>query len=123
MEENIILKYRREFDCWVCDECDIENATTQETCVVCNAPKPVYATILKAWSPADEAPPPPTKRTPPVVPPKTPPRTPPAGPIFRGEPTEKYDYTSKSSGGGMTAMIWLIVLIVVFAILIAVNIK
>lgn len=58
MDENIILKYRREFDCWVCDECDIENEISSDSCIVCSAPKPQYPKFLKAWSPDDEAPPP-----------------------------------------------------------------
>jgi len=123
MDENIVLKYRREFDCWVCGECDIENANTQNTCVVCNAQRPPYPTILKAWSPAEEMPQhePPISIKPPKPKPKpieTPPRP---GPIYPVEPREKYPPETPSGSGMSAALVWLLLFIVLFIVLIILN--
>ena len=132
MSENIILKYRREFDCWVCDECDIENPTTQNTCSVCNSSRSSYATILKAWTPEDEII---INSAPPHKIPQTSPPTPqpikmgpmdPHRPIFSDNPVGRYDPPPPppppSSGNMSAILIWLIVFIVIFAVLILIGI-
>ncbi|MBR3933728.1 MAG: hypothetical protein IKJ68_07460 [Clostridia bacterium] len=125
MGDNIILKYRREFDCWLCDECGIENPNTQNSCTVCNAPRPVNPTILKAWSPEDEAnipakfkaeakvkKPIPVKEEPRKI----------SGPIFHDKPRDEYvkddHYEPPSSSGNMSRVIaWLIIFIIIFGVL------
>ncbi len=82
METNVILKYRRPKDCWLCPECDSENDISVNHCFVCNCARPMGIELLRKWNPNDdrEIPPPkppkPSKKTP------NPPR-PETGPIFR----------------------------------------
>lgn len=53
---NVILKYKRECDCWLCPECDTENNISASRCTVCGCQKSASATILKQWTEADERP-------------------------------------------------------------------
>lgn len=53
-EINIILKYKRSNDSWLCPECDTENSITLGKCVVCGCRKTSTTTILKRWTEADE---------------------------------------------------------------------
>lgn len=56
-DTNIILKYRRPQDSWLCPECDAENALAYSRCNVCGCGNFGTPTIVKAWSEADEKPP------------------------------------------------------------------
>lgn len=56
-DTNIILKYRRPQDSWLCPECDAENTLMYSRCSVCGCGKFGTPTIVKAWSEADEKPP------------------------------------------------------------------
>lgn len=51
---NVILKYRRPADCWLCSECETENNMLLGTCSVCGAKKDAGAVIVPAWSERDE---------------------------------------------------------------------
>ncbi|MBO5007619.1 MAG: hypothetical protein J6D26_02155 [Clostridia bacterium] len=52
METKVILKYRRECDSWLCNECDMENSMLLTKCIVCGCGK--SSTILRTWTEADE---------------------------------------------------------------------
>lgn len=54
MEINVILKYRRPKDCWLCPECDSENDTATNRCFVCNCARPIGIELLRKWTPADD---------------------------------------------------------------------
>ena len=54
METNVILKYRREQDRWLCSECDSENSIMFGSCTVCGHKKTPDDYILKKWTEADE---------------------------------------------------------------------
>lgn len=54
METNVILKYRRESDCWACPNCDSENGMSFGRCAVCGFERNPSVRIIKAWSPEQE---------------------------------------------------------------------
>lgn len=56
-DTNVILKYRRPQDSWICPECDAENTLVHARCSVCGCGKFGTTAIVKAWSEADERPP------------------------------------------------------------------
>ena len=81
---NVIMKYRRPADCWVCPECETENNILLAKCAVCTRQKDNKVRIISAWSEKDEVAEtyiPPRTSTPPRVP--VPPRGPvsPRGPV------------------------------------------
>lgn len=49
-EIDIILKYKRSYDIWLCTECDTENSMLLDKCSVCGCKKNSEAVILKQWS-------------------------------------------------------------------------
>ena len=53
---NVILKYRRPADCWLCSDCESENNLLLGTCAVCGAKKDAGAMVIPAWSERDERP-------------------------------------------------------------------
>lgn len=64
-ETNIILKYKRACDSWLCSDCDTENAMSLSRCTVCGSTKSLSDTILKQWTEAGDrtVTPPPQKTT------------------------------------------------------------
>jgi len=61
---NVILKYRRDSDCWICTDCETENPMSAGVCSVCSRAYDHSARILKRWTPGSDDPPsPPTKRS------------------------------------------------------------
>ena len=54
METNVILKYKRERECWICGECDSENSIVTSVCSVCNSSKKPDDWIVSAWRPEDD---------------------------------------------------------------------
>lgn len=80
-ETNVILKYKRLCDSWVCPDCDTENNVSLGKCTVCGCRKSESATILKQWTEADERP---------VTPPPKKTITTPTGPIFKDETKDDY---------------------------------
>lgn len=56
MEPNVILKYKRPSDSWICPDCDCENKMDNENCFVCSCAKPATPTVISAWSEKDEQP-------------------------------------------------------------------
>lgn len=54
MEPNVILKYKRPTDSWLCPTCDCENKMNNESCSVCGSAKPAYPVLVNAWNEADE---------------------------------------------------------------------
>lgn len=56
-ETNVILKYRRANDSWLCPECDSENQLTRGSCSVCGHKTMGRVTIVRAWNENDEKPP------------------------------------------------------------------
>lgn len=55
-DTNVILKYRRPEDKWLCPECDAENALSYGNCSVCGCIRVPTSPIIKAWSEMDERP-------------------------------------------------------------------
>lgn len=53
-ETDIILKYKRPYDIWICTECDTENNMLSDKCSVCGCKKKSEAVILKQWSENEE---------------------------------------------------------------------
>ena len=80
-ETNVILKYKRLCDSWLCPDCDTENNVSLGKCTVCGCRKSESATILKQWTEADERP---------VTPPPKKTITTPTGPIFKDETKDDY---------------------------------
>ena len=39
MDVNVILKYKRDRDCWLCSVCETENEIIKEKCAVCGCKK------------------------------------------------------------------------------------
>lgn len=101
---NVILKYRRPQDSWLCPECDAENTLAYTSCSVCGCAKIGTPALVKAWSPSDDAPiaPPPRPRSYP-----TPPR-----PV----PTP-YSGSSESNAG--VVIVWTIVIILAIVLIAA----
>ena len=56
-ETNVILKYRRTNDSWLCPDCDAENQLTQGSCAVCGYRQMGSVAIVRAWTEQDEMPP------------------------------------------------------------------
>ena len=54
MDTNLMLKYKRERDCWLCPNCETENEMTFPGCTLCGYKKNPSVPILKAWSPEQE---------------------------------------------------------------------
>ncbi len=54
-ETNVILKYKRKEDRWVCPICDTENAMTTDCCSVCGESFKQGFTVLKKWQQSDDA--------------------------------------------------------------------
>ncbi len=55
MDANVILKYKREEDRWVCPECDTENSVERGKCHLCGFIRTEGVAYKRAWSPEDEA--------------------------------------------------------------------
>lgn len=120
-DTNIILKYRRPQDSWLCPECDAENTLSYSRCTVCGCGKFGTPTIVKAWSVADEKPP---------VNPAAPTVNP--NPVGRpsvgfGKMTPSYTASGKEMGRPVytppkthshTAIIWTIVIVAIVLLLI-----
>lgn len=53
-ETNVILKYRRTNDSWLCPDCDAENQLTQGSCAVCGYRQMGSVAIVRAWTEQDE---------------------------------------------------------------------
>ncbi len=56
-DTNVILKYRRPQDSWLCPECDSENTLSYSSCFVCGCGRVGTPVIVKAWTEMDERPP------------------------------------------------------------------
>ncbi len=117
MDTNVILKYRRECDSWICPECDLENPATVDRCSVCGCMRPIGASLLKAWSEADERPIPPPRKVPPVGvgrPPKHP-RSTITEPIFKDY--DEYIPPEQPESNVATGIVWgIIIAIVILAL-------
>ena len=116
MEPNVILKYRREADCWLCPECDSENGLLQGRCTVCGFKRDDSAEILKKWSPADDVIYTPTRGI--VNPP--PPRNLTHTPISRldGRSDDMYEPAEKRRGNGAVIAICIIIAFFFLAVII-----
>ena len=128
-DTNVILKYRRPQDSWLCPECDSENTLSYSSCFVCGCGRVGTPMIVKAWTEADEKP---------VVPHKPitfPPRTA-KGPVFvdpehaRSKPV--FVDSEKASGrvayeepksytGTIVAWTLVIILVIVFLALLKIS--
>ncbi len=118
-DTNVILKYRRPQDSWICPECDAENTLMYARCSVCGCGKFGTTAIVKAWSEADERPP-------------ASPRGVVRGPYSTSYPTGSatpHTYISPGSAGGRpvytppkshshTAIIWTIVIVAIILLII-----
>lgn len=60
-DTNVILKYRRPQDSWLCPECDSENAPAYSNCFVCGSCRVGAPVVVRAWNEMDERPPAPPK--------------------------------------------------------------
>ena len=56
MEPNVILKYKRPTDSWVCPSCDCENKIDSTSCSVCASDRPTYPVLVNAWCESDDQP-------------------------------------------------------------------
>lgn len=56
MEPNVILKYKRPTDSWLCPDCDCENSMDKTNCSMCACERPVYPVLVNAWKESDEKP-------------------------------------------------------------------
>lgn len=117
METNVILKYRRETDCWACQNCDSENSMSFGKCAVCGLERNPSVHILKAWSPEQER----MEKMAAF-------RSPTGNPAYRTDyPKPTYSstsYGSGSSGDSDVKYLWIIiaaVLILAFIIAIVAN--
>ena len=54
LETDIVLKYRRLNDAWVCSKCETENEINKEFCMLCGAHQTNSLKILKKWSIEEE---------------------------------------------------------------------
>lgn len=105
-ETNIILKYKRDCDSWLCSGCDTENAMSLSRCTVCGCRKSSSAEVLKQWTEQ-------TERT--VTPPnkKT---SPTSEPISKG--TDK----DAPEGGNKNKIIWgIIIAIIIIGLIVAAS--
>ena len=115
MDVNVILKYRRDHDSWLCSECEVENHISLGRCAVCGDHRSPASPIIKAWSEADEiaaaaAVRPEFSTRPPVAPPQAGPyggyhARPPVAPPPKDDSNNNY-------------VIWLIVAAIVIVLLI-----
>ena len=55
MDLNVMMKYKRKRDCWVCPVCENENTTDTGKCYLCGHVGSGNEAFLKAWSAEDEA--------------------------------------------------------------------
>lgn len=51
---NVILKYKRKEEKWICPGCETENSIGAGNCLLCGRARTPDAVILRAWSPQDE---------------------------------------------------------------------
>jgi len=107
-ETKVILKYKRENDCWLCPECDTENNVSLGKCTVCGLKKSPSAVILKQWTEADDKP---------ITPPKKKTVTTPTGPVFKD--TDKDEYIPEEEN--KNKIIWWIVAIIIIGLIIAAS--
>lgn len=107
METNVILKYRRGSDSWLCPECDTENGIAYGECALCGNKRSPAAAVLRQWTEADERP---------VVPQPVPakPSVSTAFPVFRD--TEG-SHTPAKSDGNKTALVCAIFIVVIIAVI------
>ncbi len=54
MEVKSILEYKREYDCWLCPNCDTENSFVIGRCAVCGYKKDMSVAVLKSWTDVEE---------------------------------------------------------------------
>lgn len=105
-ETNIILKYKRDCDSWLCSDCDTENAMSLSRCTVCGCGKSSSAEVLKQWTEQ-------TERT--VTPPKK--KTSPTS-----EPISKGTAKDAPEGGNKNRIIrGLIIAIIIIGLIIAAS--
>lgn len=111
METNVILKYHRESDCWLCPECDTENGLALGNCALCGSRRSPSAEILRHWTEADDrviAPPPRPVR----------PNIPLSTPVFRD--AERDDYTPVDDDGNSNAVVWGIFIMIVLVVILVI---
>lgn len=113
METNIILRYQRLCDCWICPDCACENGMTDNTCSVCGARRTAEAMVLRAGYEATE----PTAVI--TAHPKTSSVSKPA-PV--SAPRTTTTYVEEEEGGGSTGLIVAIILIIIAVIAVAAGI-
>lgn len=124
METDVILKFRREKDNWICAECDMENDMSDAKCFACGYRRTPSDWVLRKWTEADERPTAPPR---PVAPSRTAPPSsplaPPTGshetPLFRGPAFEEKAET-ESKNNGVKIIIGIIIGVIIICILIGV---
>ena len=115
-DTNVVLKYRRPEDCWICPNCDSENKMTNGFCSVCGTQYVNYSTtILRHWVPEDDRPHKP--HTPPIV-------TTPGGGMGGGiEPPRStpHSKTDDESKGKIIGAVFAVVMVLIVLIAIIAN--
>ena len=121
LETNVILRYKRLCDCWLCPDCSCENMMTDTICSVCGAYRRPDSPVLLAKEPEPVAPLPETfgrsARSGTYVPgPHVPSRSP-AGvrgtPPITGRVPASVPEESSGSGAGLVVALILIVIAVI----------
>lgn len=110
-ETNIILKYKRPDESWLCPECDVENSMSLGECTICGYRKTLSATILKKWTEADDIPvmPPPKKTT----------TSTPTTPVFKDTETDTYIPEEKTNKNKI--ILGVIIAIIIIGLIIAAS--
>ena len=109
MDTNVILKFQRTCDCWICPDCACENLMADEFCSVCGTQRTAAAPILRAGY--EEAAPMPPR---PVYSGGYTPPTPYGGGT---PPVGGYTPPPESDSNGSTVAIVLIIIVVIAIIL------
>lgn len=105
-ETNILLKYKRDCDSWLCSDCDTENAMFLSRCAVCGCGKNSSVEVLKQWTeqPERTVTPPPQKKTSPT-----------------SEPISKGTVKDAPEGGNKKKIIWGIIIAIIIGLIIAAS--